>query len=271
MFAGPNGSGKSTITLRYRKLPDFPQIYINPDEIALSLGGDPLQQAYEASKIAEDRRNELIQNKTSFAFETVMSHPSKLALLENARKAGFETTLFFISTDDPKLNVERVRDRVADGGHDVPEGKIIKRYERTHNYLPSAIELAHRTYIFDNTTEQPVLYSVLIDGNIDFNKELPPLWIEEQLKIICDRAAEKQNFFEQIDNLGKTLQQASIVEAEYRGTISSIGKYYAVQETSSNKATLHDLNLVNDELTTLSSFLIQYENGVSHVESIDHT
>ena len=151
MFAGPNGSGKSTITPSFQTQPGFPCNYINPDEIALSLGGNIMERAYEASAIAANHRDELIRNGESFAFETVMSHPSKLTLLENARNAGFDITLIFISTKDPRYNVARVSDRVAKGGHDVPEDKIVARYHRTHNYLPIAISLAHRIYIFDNT------------------------------------------------------------------------------------------------------------------------
>lgn len=99
MFAGPNGSGKSTITPSFQTQPDFPSNYINPDEIALSLGGKIMERAYEASAIAANHRDECIRNGSSFAFETVMSHPSKLALLEKAKDADFDITLVFISTN----------------------------------------------------------------------------------------------------------------------------------------------------------------------------
>ena len=70
MFAGPNGSGKSTITPSFQAQPGFPSNYINPDEIAKSLGGDIMERAYEASAITANYRDECIRNGESFAFET---------------------------------------------------------------------------------------------------------------------------------------------------------------------------------------------------------
>jgi len=76
MFAGPNGSGKSSVTPLFQNQADFPKNYINPDEIALTLGGNTMKKAYEASAIAAGERLRCIERKESFAFETVMSHPS---------------------------------------------------------------------------------------------------------------------------------------------------------------------------------------------------
>ena len=180
MFAGPNGSGKSTITPSFQAQPGFPRDYINPDEIALSLGGNIMERAYEASAIAANYRDECVRNGESFAFETVMSHPSKLVLLEEARNAGFEITLMFISTKDPRYNIARVKDRVAKGGHDVPEDKIVARYHRTHTYLPIAISLAHRVYIFDNTIT-PRLGAVISEGAIVKQNQDFPQWITNAL------------------------------------------------------------------------------------------
>lgn len=68
-----------------------------------------MSQAYEASALAAQQRLKCIEQKKSFAFETVMSHPSKLAILETARKEGFETQVIFVSTDNPATNINRVR------------------------------------------------------------------------------------------------------------------------------------------------------------------
>ncbi len=138
MFAGPNGSGKSSVTPIFSSQTDFPKNYINPDEIALTLGGNTIEKAYEASAIAARERLRCIEQKESFAFETVMSHPSKLAILETARRAGFETRLIFVSTDNPQTNVDRVKQRVVEGGHDVPENKVVSRYHRSLSLLPRA-------------------------------------------------------------------------------------------------------------------------------------
>ena len=262
MFAGPNGSGKSTITPFFQAQPDFPNNYINPDEIALSLGGNIMERAYEASAIAASHRDECIRKGESFAFETVMSHPSKLALLEKAKNAGFEITLVFISTKDPGYNVARVRDRVAKGGHDVPYAKIINRYHRTHTYLPIAISLARRTYIFDNTIT-PQLGAVLNYGEIVEQNRDSSQWISDTVERCIDGNREKALLIER----AKVRQQAGSIslinESEYRGKIEEIGKYYAVQGISNNKAILHYLCLIDFELSLSQTLTIEYNNGVS--------
>jgi predicted ABC-type ATPase len=71
--------------------------------------------------------------------------------LDQARRAGFETILFFIAVDDPSINVERVKTRVSLGGHDVPTDRIEKRYRRTMALLPEMLTRVDRAWIFDNT------------------------------------------------------------------------------------------------------------------------
>jgi predicted ABC-type ATPase len=131
VFAGPNGSGKSSLT---RQLliqgHDFGE-YINPDDIAADLSGPYEERVRQAQQIADDRRANAISARRSFSFETVFSHPSKLDVLDQARRAGFDTILFFIAVDDPSINVERVKTRVSLGGHDVPADRIESRYRRT--------------------------------------------------------------------------------------------------------------------------------------------
>ncbi len=79
---------------------------------------------YVAAAIANFLREELLACERSFAFETVMSHESKVNFLAKARSQGYKTYLYFITTDSAELNVERVKQRVARGGHDVLPEKI---------------------------------------------------------------------------------------------------------------------------------------------------
>ena len=265
MFAGPNGSGKSTITPSFQAEPDFPSNYINPDEIALSLGGNIMERAYEASAIAASHRDECIRNGESFAFETVMSHPSKLALLDSAKNAGFEITLVFISTKDPRYNVARVQDRVAKGGHDVPEDKIISRYHRTHTYFPIAISLAHRTYIFDNTIT-PQLCAVLREGEIVEQNQNSPQWIAETLNNYQAGKDEKISLIQEANNSQKVCSISLINESQYTGKIKFIGDYYASQKVSNTEIILHHLSLINFDLSLSKTVSIKYRNGVSSIK-----
>ncbi|MCP6330158.1 hypothetical protein NL460_28890, partial [Klebsiella pneumoniae] len=75
-------------------------------------------------------RHQWIASQTSFTFETVMSSSDKIDLLHHARHHGFRTYLYFVCTDSPLINADRVRNRVSEGGHDVPAEKISDRYNR---------------------------------------------------------------------------------------------------------------------------------------------
>src|SRR5262249_30257746 len=124
MVAGPNGSGKTTLTRALVEGEFEFGEYINPDEIARELACSDFERAARAQAIADQRRAACIADKRSFSFETVMSHPSKVEVLHQARDAGFRIKLFFVSIDDPRTNIERVALRVAQGGHDVPIDRI---------------------------------------------------------------------------------------------------------------------------------------------------
>jgi predicted ABC-type ATPase len=151
MIAGPNGAGKTTLTrfLRQRGL-EFGE-YINPDDIARELEGSYNIRVAQAQIIADRRREECIDANRSFSFETVMSHPSKVDILIRAKSAGFHVQLFFVGTNDPSTNVDRVALRVTQGGHDVPKDRIVARWARTMELLYRAISASDEAFVFDNS------------------------------------------------------------------------------------------------------------------------
>ena len=107
--------------------------------------------SYFASVAGDFLRQKLLAQRATFTFETVMSHPSKVDLLAHAQAAGYRTYLYFVATDDPAINISRVRNRVKLGGHSVPEDRIEKRYHRSLALLLDAIRYTNRAYIFDNS------------------------------------------------------------------------------------------------------------------------
>lgn len=109
--------------------------------------------SYFASVMTDFLRHKLLAAKQTFTFETVMSHPSKVSLLQSAQNAGYRTYLYYVATDDPAINVSRVENRVRLNGHHVPSDLIEKRYHRSLDLLLSAIRLTNRAYIFDNSTD----------------------------------------------------------------------------------------------------------------------
>ncbi|MDQ8192526.1 zeta toxin family protein [Roseibacillus persicicus] len=109
--------------------------------------------SYLASSLIESMRVLLLEAQTSFTFETVMSHVSKVKFLRQAREKGYRTYLYYIATEDPEINVSRVANRVIKGGHPVPEDKIRSRYQRSLELLYSAIKETNRAYLFDNSSD----------------------------------------------------------------------------------------------------------------------
>ena len=184
VIAGPNGSGKTTLTTRLREFGlDFGE-YVNADEIALTLP-PAVDRDRSAQSEADRRRRALLDARRSFSFETVMSHPSKIDEMREAKALSFHFTFYFVGVDHPSINVRRVKQRVAMGGHDVPEERIIARYHRTMALMPEAIVLADRSFVFDNSNisrgpklsveferRGAVLHLILHDRS-------PLAWIEE--------------------------------------------------------------------------------------------
>lgn len=112
---------------------------------------DVIVNAYFASVAADFIRKKLLEKRVSFSFETVMSSPDKIELLERARLLGYRTYLYYIATEDPEINIARVKSRVHLGGHDVPKDKIVSRYARSLDLLLPAIRQSNRAYLFDNS------------------------------------------------------------------------------------------------------------------------
>ena len=114
-----------------------------------------LVDAYAAAAVADFLREELLAAGRSFSFETVMSHRSKIDFFARARVLGYRTYLYFVATESPQLNVYRVRNRTALGGHDVPDNKVMERYERCLALVGDALSHAYRAFLFDNSGPEP--------------------------------------------------------------------------------------------------------------------
>jgi predicted ABC-type ATPase len=133
--------------------------------------------SYVAAVLADFIRRELLAAGLSFTFETVMSSPDKVDFMRQARAQGFRTYLYFVATADPDINIARVRQRVAEGGHDVPSDKIVQRYGRSIALLSDACEASNRAYVFDNSGEQHVLIAEVTDGEtMMLHADTVPQW-----------------------------------------------------------------------------------------------
>lgn len=147
VFAGPNGSGKSTFTELLR--PPFD--YINADEIKKNLKCSDM----EAALIAWKQKEEHIERGENFCFETVLSTDRNLNLLRLAKSKGYFIRCYYVLTDDPAVNVFRIKSRVLLGGHDVPVDKIIDRYYKCLNLMKEVIEVSDICHVYDNSFLKP--------------------------------------------------------------------------------------------------------------------
>lgn len=143
VFAGPNGSGKSTIT----RLAKIIEPYINADDIKRTNHCTDL----EAAQMAEAMREKCIKEHKSFTFETVLSTDRNLKLLKKAKAEGYFIRCIYVLTCDPNINVARVKSRESQGGHGVPEDKIISRYKKALDLIPELINVCDVMHIYDNS------------------------------------------------------------------------------------------------------------------------
>lgn len=130
--------------------------------------------SYLAARIIDFVRYELLKLGVSFTFETVMSHESKIEFMRVAKKMGYEIHFYFIATEDPMINVERVALRVNKGGHGVGRDKIIQRYHRTIALLNIAVAQSDRAFVYDNsiTGVDPTLIAEIYNG-VDVSLRVP--------------------------------------------------------------------------------------------------
>jgi len=159
MIGGPNGAGKTTTAMTMLRKELRIQEFVNADEIARGLSpSNPEGRARAAGRLMIKRIHELISRGESFAFETTCSGRVHAQTLLRCREAGYRLTLIFLWLSSAKEALSRVARRVAQGGHAVPNGVVVRRYaaglknlERL--YLP----IADIAYIYDNTDEGGIL------------------------------------------------------------------------------------------------------------------
>jgi len=148
---GPNGSGKSTLIANLYKgnRTDIP--YINADILALKL---PNENIYSIAGKTIELIKEKIQKGQSFVYETVFSDLNKLELARLAKSAGFKLICIAVTTSSPEININRVSKRVSQGGHNVPEEKIIMRYSKSLNNINTLKPLCDKFILLDNSLDR---------------------------------------------------------------------------------------------------------------------
>ncbi len=179
MLVGGNGAGKSTFYRLYLERLGLP--FVNADIVARMAYPDaPEAHSYEAARLVEQQRHSLLLNGSNFCFETVYSHPSKIDFLARAKALGYQVIMVMIHLESAQLNQARVAERVAEGGHSVPDDKVSSRIPRMLEHVKTSLPLCDLVRVYDNSfADNPFIPVFSIeDGNVEQHLEPLPDWAE---------------------------------------------------------------------------------------------
>lgn len=204
VIAGPNGAGKTTYARRF--LPEEMGVreFVNADLIAAGLSPfAPSEAAFEAGRIMLRRLRELSAQRVDFAFETTLSGRGYAPLLREMRAAGYYVRMDFLWIPELGVTRKRVRDRVAKGGHDIPDEVQARRFHLGVRNLATLYRpLLNDWRLFDNTKPVPHLVAEEQDGvfsvadaprlaliertaNVSFMPEHPPTVVQEPVAFVA--------------------------------------------------------------------------------------
>ena len=153
IIAGCNGAGKTTAS--YTVLPETLECrtLVNADEIAKGLSPfQPETVAIQAGRIMLQRIDDLIVRGFDFAFETTLSTKSYIQTIQKAKTLNYYVTLVYFWLNSPQLAIERIRERVAAGGHHIPNEVVVRRYEKgLFNFFNLYLPICDYWLVIDNT------------------------------------------------------------------------------------------------------------------------
>jgi predicted ABC-type ATPase len=158
-IAGPNGAGKTTFATTF--LPQEAQCprFINADLIAAGLSPfAPQAAAVKAARLMLAEMDQCVAHGESFAFETTLAGRGYLRRIRHWQELGYHVKLFFLQLPTPEAAIARVAMRVRQGGHDIPENVIRRRFDAGLRNLERAYKSAVDAWaVYDNSAEKPIL------------------------------------------------------------------------------------------------------------------
>ncbi len=183
IFAGINGAGKTTLYKYEKKFVgvDLGE-RVNPDEILAQHGKKwSPTSVISSGRIAINKIKYCIENKVSFNWETTIITGTTLKFLQAAKEAGFLIQLNFIGVQDVNLSLERIKQRVAKGGHDIPEEIVRGRFKNQFKHIVDALKYVDNALFLDNSRSMQVVGTYLDkeffvhDSSVSWVKELGEL------------------------------------------------------------------------------------------------
>jgi predicted ABC-type ATPase len=179
IVAGPNGSGKSSLYTASDIDAFGSSVWIiNPDLLAARISAAESLSLLEANLQAVQRiyrwLEASIDAHQTIGVETVLSTPKYRDVVKAAQKREFEVRLVYVILRSVDLNIERVRTRVAKGGHAVAEEKIRQRWHRSLDQLPWFLDQSDRAWIYDNSGRTPRLVGEKSGAGVEWDVTAPP-------------------------------------------------------------------------------------------------
>jgi len=166
IIAGPNGAGKTTFATKF--LPTYADCknFINADLIAKGVAPfSPEAAAFRAGRLMLDEIDRYVERGEDFGFETTLAGRSYLGLIHRLKKRGYRVHFFYVMVPTVDLALTRIRGRVLEGGHDIPESTVRRRFGRSlRNFLAHYRQLGDSWILFDNSGGTPVVIAFEKEG-----------------------------------------------------------------------------------------------------------
>lgn len=159
IVAGPNGAGKTTFARSFLPAEAHLPRFINADLIAAGLAPfAPETAAIKAGRLMLEEIESCVRRSESFAFETTLSGLGYLRHIKRWRAQGYQVSLFFLCLPNAETAVARVASRVQQGGHDIPERVIRRRFAAgLHNFHSHYKQVVNDWVLYDNTGDAPIM------------------------------------------------------------------------------------------------------------------
>ena len=178
VIGGVNGAGKSTLYVSESNMWKLPRV--NIDEIVKELGDwRNISDVMKAGKIAVKLIDRYFSEKVSFNQETTLCGKSIIRNIIRAKELGYIIELHYVGVDSVEIAKERVKKRVSNGGHGIPDKDIEKRYEESFDNLKRILKLCDLVILYDNTQEFR-RFAILCNGRAVRLSHKVPLWFRER-------------------------------------------------------------------------------------------
>lgn len=174
IIAGINGTGKSSMRGLMEGMGQNLGYIIDADEIAKDCGFNPIK----AGKMAVSKIEFCLENNLTFTQETTLSGVRTVRTVRRARQQGYNIIMYYVGLNTVEESLERIKNRVRKGGHDIPEADVLRRYGKRTESLRSIIPLCDKILFFDNTNGF-IKAAEITNHKFLYTNGIRPPWLEE--------------------------------------------------------------------------------------------